>query len=153
MPDRLTYADDHDFFFRTTLSDLAQGPVLARVTRERGFDNVGLVHREDPYGRGLADTFADAWEGTLQAVPFGADQPSYLAELRRSAGGGAQALVVATFADQALSIVREAIDEGIYTQFVFADAAKRTRLVRELGGAKLGGMYGTAAAWEESSPT
>ena len=157
----LTDADDDDFFFRTTLADTAQGPVLARVTRERGFDNVGLIYRDDPYGQGLADVFADAWSGTLRSVPVGDDRPTYRAELRRSAVAGAQALVVVTFEDQALAIVREAIDHGIYTQFVFADAAKRVRLVTEIGGHALGGMYGTAGAptpdsaasaaeWEES---
>ena len=157
---RLTDADDDGFFFRTALADTAQGPVLARVTRDRGFENVGLLYHDDPYGQGLADTFAAAWNGTLRAVPVGDDQPMYHAELRRSAGDGAQALVVVTFEDQALAIVREAIDEGIYAQFVFADAAKRTQLVREVGGATLAGMYGTAGAptpdsaaaaeWEES---
>ena len=157
---QLTDAEDDDFFFRTTLADTAQGPVLARVTRDRGFDNVGLIYRDDPYGQGLADTFAEAWHGTLRAVPVDDEQPTYRAELRRSTGAGAQALVVVTFEDQALAIVREAIDEGIYARFVFADAAKRTRLVAEIGGDVLGGMYGTAGAptpdsiaaaeWEES---
>ena len=143
---RLTDAADDDFFFRTTLADTAQGPVLARVTRERGFDNVGLIYRDDPYGQGLADVFADAWHGTLRAVPVGDGQATYASELRRSAGAGAQALVVVTFEDQALAIVREAIDEGIYAQFVFADAGKRVRLVTAIGGDALGGMYGTAGA-------
>ena len=76
------------------------------------------------------------------------------------AGAGAQALVVITFEQQALSIVREALESGIYTQFTFGDAAKRRRLVTEIGGERLGGMYGTAgapapdneatAAWEAS---
>ena len=157
---RLTGAADDDFFFRSTLSDTAQGPVLARVTRDRGFDNVGLVYHNDAYGQGLAQSFGDAWEGTLQAVAVEADQPTYLPELRQSASLGAQALVVIAFEEQALAIVREAIDEGVYTQFLFGDAAKRPRLVREIGGDLLGGMYGAAGApapdsgaaaeWEES---
>ena len=54
-------------------------------------------------------------------------------------------MVVIASEGQALSIVREAIDEGIYSRFVFGDAAKRVSLVREIGGRdKLGGMYGTA---------
>ena len=53
-------------------------------------------------------------------------------------------MVVIASEGQALSIVREAIDEGIYSRFVFGDAAKRVSLVREIGGEKLGGMYGTA---------
>ena len=80
---RLTQAADSDFFFRTTLSDTAQGPVLARVTRDRGFDNVGLIYFDDPYGRGLAGSFAEAWDGGLEAVAVVDGQASYLPEFRR----------------------------------------------------------------------
>ena len=38
---KLTTIADGDFLFRTALSDVAQGPVLAGVAREQGFDNVG----------------------------------------------------------------------------------------------------------------
>ena len=156
---QLTRAADNDFFFRTTLSDTAQGPVLARVAQARGFDNVGLIYIDDAYGQGLAASFEEAWQGTLQAIAVDADLPTYLPQLQESAGAGGQALVVITFESQALAIVREAIDEGIYSQFVFDDAAKRISLVREIGGPLLGGMYGAAgapmphndatAAWED----
>ena len=138
--------EDGGFFFRTALSDAAQGPVLARVTRNRGFDNVGLIYQDDAYGRGLADAFQESWDGTLQVVSVDTAQTSFIAELTQSAGSGARALVVIAFEGQAVTIVRQAIDEGIYTQFVFGDAAKRVSLVREIGGEKLGGMYGTAGA-------
>ena len=146
---QLTEAEDGDYFFRTALSDAAQGPVLGRVIQDRGFDNVGLIYQNDSYGQGLAGTFEEAWNGTLRVVPVDIDQTSFLAELAQSASAGAQALVVVASEDMALSIVREAIDEGIYSQFVFGDAAKRQSLVREVGGEKLGDMYGTAGA---SSP-
>ena len=143
---QLSGVDDNGYFFRTALSDAAQGPVLARVARDRGFNNVGLVYQDDAYGRGLADAFQAAWSGTLQTVPIDVDQSSYLTELERSANAGAEALVVIAFEGRALSIVREALDKGIYSQFVFGDAAKRVSLVKEIGGEKLGGMYGTAGA-------
>ena len=157
---RLTESADSDFFFRTTLSDTAQGPVLARVTRDRGFDNVALIYRDDPYGRGLAGSFAEAWDGRVEAVAAVDGQLSYVRELRRVASAGAQALVVVTYDDQALTIIREALDESAFTEFLFGDSAKRPRLIEEIGGAALGGMYGTAGApspdsiaapaWEES---
>ena len=143
---QLSDVEDDGYFFRTALSDAAQGPVLARVTRDRGFDNVGLIYQNDAYGQGLAATFKESWGGTLRVVSVDTSQTSYLSELAQSADSGAQALVVIAFEGQALSIVREAIDEGVYTQFVFGDAAKRVSLVREIGGDKLGGMYGTAGA-------
>ena len=144
---QLTGVQDNDYFFRTALSDAAQGPVLARVARERGFNNLGLVYQDDAYGRGLADAFQAAWKAVrLQSVPIAVAQSSYLTELAQSANAGAEALVVIAFEGQALSIVREALDKGIYSQFVFGDAAKRVSLVKEVGGEKLGGMYGTAGA-------
>ena len=143
---QLTVADDDDYFFRVALSDVAQGPVLARVTRERGFDSVGLIYRDDPYGQGLAASFEAAWGGTVRSAPIEAEQESYLPELQETASAGAQALVVVTFEAQALAVVREAIREGIYDQFVFGDAAKRLGLVAAIGGGRLGGMYGTAGA-------
>ena len=143
---QLTLAADDGYFFRTALSDTAQGPVLARVTAERGFDNVGVLYIDDPYGQGLARSFQESWDGTLRSVAVDPNQTAHLAELRESASAGAQALVVITFEQQALSIVREALEAGIYSQFTFGDAAKRRSLVTEIGGERLGGMYGTAGA-------
>ena len=143
---QLSTVADNGYFFRTALSDAAQGPVLARVTRERGFDNVGLIYQDDAYGRGLADAFRAAWSGALQSVPIDVTQAGYLPELERSAAAGAEALVIIASEDRALPLVREALDNGIYSRFVFGDAAKRVSLVKDIGGDKLGDMYGTAGA-------
>ncbi len=149
---------DSDFLFRTALSDISQGPVLARVAREQGFDNVGLLFVDDAWGRGLAGAFEAAWDGAIKDVPVDRDQTSFLSALRESASADAQALVVIAFESAALAMVREAIDHGLYDKFVFGDAAKRPSLVRSLGGDRLGDMFGTgpasapasaaSAAWE-----
>ena len=143
---QLSTVSDNDFLFRTALSDAIQGPVLAAVTRERGFDNIGLIYLNDAYGQGLAAAFARAWDGTLRSVALEVNQPAYLPALRESAGSGAQALVVVAHEEQALAIVRTALDEDLFDQFIFGDAAKRLRLVQEIGGTRLSGMYGTAGA-------
>ena len=150
----LTEAADNDFLFRTALSDKAQGPALAQLTRERGFDNVGLIYVNDAYGQGLARAFGDAWEGEIRSVAFERGQPQFASELRDTASGGAQALVVIAFETDAVNIVRQAIDGGIYDSFTFGDAAKRLNLVRTIGGARLGDMYGAgpgSAPGNESS--
>ena len=90
----LTAVADNDFLFRTALSDVSQGPVLARLARERGIDNVGLLHVDDPWGRGLAGAFEAAWNGPVKAVPVDRSETDFLTALRESASGGAQALVV-----------------------------------------------------------
>ena len=75
---QLTLAADDGYFFRTALSDTAQGPVLARLTAERGFDNVGLVYIDDPYGQGLYRSFEESWEGPLRAVAVDRGQTDHL---------------------------------------------------------------------------
>ena len=149
----LTKAADNGYFFRTALADSAQGPVLARVTRERGFSNVGVIYINDAWGQGLAAAFAAAWEGEITMVAFEPDRTSAHDALRQSASRDAQALVVITFEEAAETIVREALALGLYDQFTFGDAAKSPALVRAIGGDRLGGMYGAAGASAPQSPS
>ena len=143
---KLSTAEDRDFLFRTAHSDVWEGPVLARVARGRGFDNLGLLYRDDAWGRGLAGSFAAAWKGGLVSVATASGQTGFLAELRESAKRGARALAVLAFETEAERIVRQAIDSGLYGSFLFGGAAKRIGLVRAVGGDRLGGMYGTGPA-------
>ena len=140
---RLTEAADRDFLFRTVLSDVAQGPVLARITGERGGGNVGLLYVDDAWGKGLAASFTTAWKGKLKAVAFSRGRSTFLDALRESASEGAEALVVIAFETDAKTMVQEALAHGIYRTFTFGDAAKRPYLVRSIGGDRLGGMYGS----------
>ena len=143
---QLSDVEDDGYFFRTALSDAAQGPVLARVTRDRGFDNVGLIYQDDAWGKGAGRHFRrvlgrDAAVRLRRYVPD--DFPCGVDAERgiRGAGIGRHRI-----RGPGVTIVRQAIDEGVYSQFVFGDAAKRVSLVREIGGEKLGGMYGAAGA-------
>ena len=150
---QLTAVDDNGYFFRTALSDVAQGPILADITRRQGFDNVGLIYQDDAYGAGLADAFAAAWDGELRSVPVDPGETELAVALEESAGGGAQALVVIAFEGLAIDLVRQAIDTGVYSQFVFADAAKRLSIAQEIGIEKLADMYGTGSAHAPHSAT
>ena len=152
----LTTAADNDFFFRTALSDSAQGPVLAGVTRKRGFTNVGVIYYDDAWGQGLAGAFAAAWEGEITVVVYDPESTTVADAVRAS--GGAQILIVIAFEEAAEAIVQEALAQGLYDRFAFGDAAKSPALARAIGGERLAGAYGTsstsapqsasAAAWD-----
>ncbi len=142
----LTSMEDNDFFFRAALSDIAQGPVLARVTRERGFDNVGVIYVNDAWGQGLAEAFSAAWTGRAVAVAIERGQDSYLPELRESAAEGAQALVVIASEREAETLLRESIENALFDRFTFGDAAKSPNLVKKIGGEHLADMYGASSA-------
>ncbi len=140
----LTTVEDDDFFFRTALSDSAQGPVLAEVNRDLGFDNVGLIFQNDAWGQGLARTFQDAWGGRVTAISVELEQESFLPQIRQSAANDPKSLVVIASESVALPLVKEAVESGIYDSFTFGDAAKRFSLVETVGAKHLAGMHGTA---------
>lgn len=157
----LTNSVDHDFFFRTALSDSAQGPVLARLTREQGFTNVGLIYRDDAWGQGLANAFQEAWTGEIRVVAIEpVETTTYLPQLQQIAGEDAQALVLITFNAAATIIIREAMDNGLFDQFAMGDALVGSEVVEGVGDDLRGRVFGTlpgtvpgrasTTAWEES---
>lgn len=155
----LTDAADNDFFFRTALSDSAQGPVVARLVRDQGFSNVGLIYRNDAWGKGLFDSFQAAWTGGLRAVSLEPGETALLPQLRQSANQDAEALVLITFDDATSIAVREALENSLYDQFVIVETSfseELQGLVGEAGGRAYGTAPGSAphnesaAAWERA---
>ena len=150
---QITLADDDGFLFRATLSDAAQGPVLAQLAVDQGFSRVGVLYRDDPYGQGLAEAFAASFGGEANLVPYQpVAQPSYLAELQRAAEGGAEALVVIAF-EEAQVFIREALEQELFDQFLFVDGSKSQDLIDAIGGEYLSGMPGTAQAPGPETPS
>ena len=142
----LTANEDRDLFFRTVLSDAAQGPVLAQLTRERGFENVGVIYRDDAWGQGLVESFQQAWTGGIAVVKSPLEpRESYLDLIEESARDGAQALVLLTFGTEAGIILQEALDSGLYDQFLFGDALRQASLAEVVGEGRLADMYGTVS--------
>ena len=150
----LTTNEDGDLFFRTVLSDIAQGPALAGLTRERGFENVGVIYRDDAWGQGLVKAFQEAWTGGIVTVNAPTElRESYLDLIEESAREGAQALVLLTFRPEAEVILREALESGLYDQFLFGDALRVVELAEAVGGGRLAGMYGTVSGPSHENPS
>ncbi len=155
----LTNAMDNDFLFRTTLSDHDQGPVLARITLEQGIGNVGMIYRDDVWGRGLADAFEGTWNGKLNRVALDPAETSFTDALNEAKGitleeeFQAQALVVLVFQPQQEAIVREALDRGLFKQFIFGPTGRSLDLLRAIGPEHLAGMRGTSPGAAQDTPS
>jgi branched-chain amino acid transport system substrate-binding protein len=48
-----------DYLFRLVPADDAQGKALARLVTQSGIQAIAVIHRNDPYGNGLATAFED----------------------------------------------------------------------------------------------
>ena len=149
---QLTIAEDNDFLFRSTVSDAAQGPVLAQLAADEGYTNVGVIFLNDPYGQGLAEAFDDAWGGEANIVSIEPRQATYLAELQQAADNDAEVLIVIAFPQEAEIFIREALEQGLFDEFLFVDGSKSQDLVDAIGAEYLEGMKGTAPAPGSESP-
>jgi len=146
----LTAVEDDDFLFRTTLSDAAQGLILAKLADELGYKKVSTMYVNNAYGEGLSENFAAAFEdlgGEVPAqVPHEQEQPSYLAELRQATEGSPDALAALSYPQSGTVYIKEAIENNLIKTFLFCDGTKSEDIVDAVGAANLEGMYGTVAA-------
>ena len=150
---QVTLAEDDDFLFRVSLADRIEGRYLAQLAAEEGFDNVGLLYRDDAFGQGMATAFEQHWTGTLSSIGVDPRAPSFTAELEQSVEFDPQALVLIAFPPETILILREALELGYYDEFVFGAPARSPGVSEAIGPELLAGMRGTyvAAAPENDS--
>ena len=134
----LSTIDDKGFFFRTSPSDARQGEVMADSVMEKGIKSVAVTYTNNDYGKGLADSFANAYKakgGTVTIVAAHDDgKADYSAEVAALAAAGGDALVVVGYADQGGSgVIQGALDTGAFSTFVLPDGMINNVLVEKFG--------------------
>lgn len=142
----VTALEDGDFLFRTTPHDGVQGILLARLVTAQGIDVVAVLYRNDDYGRGLAEAFSVNYSGDITSIiGYEPDQPAYSEELALAASAGAvDALVMISFPEDGIPILREAIGQEYFDRFVFTDGMKANDVVEAVGQDYLESSFGIA---------
>lgn len=139
-------AKDNDFLFRTTISDAAQGIVLANLAKDAGYAKVCTLYINSAYGQGLSNAFADSFKsqgGTVtDQVPHESEQTTYATELGKCKG--ADALAAIAYPESARVFLREAVEQGIVSSYLFVDGTKSEEMIGDLGWDKFDKMRGTA---------
>ncbi|MCA1770115.1 MAG: ABC transporter substrate-binding protein [Halomonas sp.] len=140
--------DDNDLVFRTVPSDAFQGELLAKLLLEKGIDFVAVTYVNNDYGRGLSDAFGEAFEaggGTVaDNLAHEDNRADYRSELGALSASGADTLVVLAYADTSgQTVLRQAYESGMFTQYVGADGMVGDSLVEAIGADVLDGMIAT----------
>lgn len=138
-----------DFLFRTCPSDALQGVVLGRLAKEIGYKTAAVLYVNNPYGQGLTDVFKATFEKlggkVLATIPHDEKPaPTYVAELRKAAEGNPDVLVAISYPGHATIYLKEAIEGGFFTKFLFVDGTKSEEIIKAVGAENLEGMLGTA---------
>ncbi|PZQ49309.1 MAG: branched-chain amino acid ABC transporter substrate-binding protein [Rhodovulum sulfidophilum] len=134
----LSTLEDNGFFFRTAPSDARQGVVLADLAVENGVKEVAITYTNNDYGKGLADSFAAAFQekgGTVAISAAHEDgKADYSAEVAALQASGAPTLMVFGYVDQGgRGIVQAALDTGAFESFYFGDGMYGQSLIDAVG--------------------
>jgi len=140
--------DDNDLVFRTVPSDAFQGEMLAKLLLDKGIDFVAVTYVNNDYGRGLSDAFSTAFEegdGEIaENLAHEDNRADYRSELGSLSVSGADTLVVLAYADTSgQTVLRQAYESGMFTQYVGADGMVGDSLVSAIGADILDGMIAT----------
>ncbi len=144
----LSTLEDDGLFFRTAPSDARQGVVMTDILMEAGIDEVAVTYTNNDYGKGLADSFQNAFEAAGGTVTINAahedGKADYSAEVGALAAAGGDLLVVAGYIDQGgPGIIRAALDTGAFDRFHLPDGMIGDAL-QERFGAEIDGSTGQA---------
>ncbi|MDN3523098.1 ABC transporter substrate-binding protein [Halomonas ramblicola] len=140
--------DDNDLVFRTVPSDAFQGEALAKMLLDKGIEEVVVTYVNNDYGRGLSDAFAATYEaegGTVaENLAHEDNRADYRSELGTLSATGVPNLVVLAYADTSgQTVLRQAYEGGMFTQYIGADGMVGSGLIEGVGGDVLEGMIAT----------
>ncbi len=151
-----------DLLFRTTAPDTYQGIVLAQllsgeIMEGHRFGSAATLYVNNPYGQGLSNAFARAFQargGTVQAqVPHPEEvQPTYSSQLALALQEEPDILVCISYPGHTATYLKEARDVFGFTSWAFCDANRSERVIESLGADVLAGSLGTAPGQDPSIP-
>lgn len=144
----ITGLADKDFLFRSVPSDAFQGVALAQVVSGAGYENIAALYVNNDYGEGLAESFKKAFEKqggmVSNSLAYEPGNASYRGELAKAASGDAEALLLIGYPENGITILRQALEEGYFREFVYTDGLKAPEIIEALGAEYLNGSFGTA---------
>lgn len=144
----VTELDDNDLVFRTVPSDAFQGEMLAKLLIDKGIEEVAVTFVNNDYGQGLSDAFTSTFEAeggsVVESLAHEDNRADYRSELGILSSTGVQTLVVLAYADTSgQTVLRQAAESGVFTQYVGADGMVGNSLVEAVGADVLEGMIAT----------
>ncbi len=144
----ITTLKDNGYLFRTAPSDARQGEVLAQVAKARGIKTIAVTYTNNDYGKGLSNSFSNAFKAAGGKVALAAShedgKADYSAEVGALAATGAEHLAVFGYVDKGgKGIIQASLDAGAFDKFVLADGMVGESLIGAIGKA-LNGSVATA---------
>jgi len=141
--------------FRVFPSDALQGIGVAELTHSLKFDAVVLTYINNDWGVGLAEIFKKKYLGAGGKImdEFAHDEgkTDYRSEVLRIRKSNPKAVVNLTYIKEGATILKQAYESGMKTQWLMGSASKSPKLV-ELAGEAAEGVIGTYPTFSQETP-
>ena len=134
----LSTINDKGYFHRTAPSDARQGQVLADVLGSRGINEVAVTYTNNDYGKGLAESFSNAFKAQGGKISISAahedGKADYSAEVGALSASGSKYLAVFGYLDQGgKGIIQASIDLDAFSSFIMADGMVGDSILAAIG--------------------
>jgi len=134
-------------FFRTFATSKVQAAVAAMQAKEAGYSSVTILYKNDDWGQDIgrlaAEAFAGAGIEVRGQIAINDNQPSYRAEATQALTTRPDALYMALYPKEGISVVREWISLGGTTEFIGTNSLKSDEFREAVGLQYLGNFIGT----------
>jgi branched-chain amino acid transport system substrate-binding protein len=144
-----------DYVFRVFPSDLLQGIGVAELTDSLGYKEVVLTYVNNDWGVGLADVFKSKFTAAggkiIDELPHAEGKTDYRSEVLRMKRHNPAAIVNLTYIKEGATILKQAYETGLKTQWLMGSASKSPKLV-ELSGEASEGVIGTYPTFSQDTP-
>jgi ABC-type branched-subunit amino acid transport system substrate-binding protein len=142
------------YVFRVFPSDALQGIGAAELTKSLGYPEVVLTYVTNDWGVGLADVFKKEYikrgGKIIDTVPHQEGKTDYRSELLRIARHAPRAVVNLTYFKEGATMLKQAYEAGMKTQWIMGSASKSPKLV-ELAGETAVGVIGTYPTFSQET--
>ena len=134
-------------WFRTFATSRVQGSVAAMAAKEAGYKKVTVFYKNDDWGQDLGKLAAAAFrasgiEVTAQ-IAINDGQPGYRAEVTQGLGGKPDAVYLALYPKEGISVVREWLSLGGTNKMIGANSLKSDDFRNAVGMQHLANFVGT----------
>jgi ABC-type branched-subunit amino acid transport system substrate-binding protein len=134
-------------WFRTFATSRVQASIAAMLAREAGYKRVTILYKNDDWGQDIGRLAAAAFRGSgievAAEIAITDGQPSYRAEVTQALASRPEAVYLALYPKEGISVVREWISLGGTRNMIGANSLKSAEFRDTVGMQFLGNFVGT----------
>ncbi len=130
----LSDAETHPHFFRVVPSDALQGQAVNDVVGEHGGTAVALLHMNNAYGSGLADSFSGAYGADNLCAQIGYEDTltDFSSQVQSIMDAGCDTVVMVSYAADGAAIIEELAAQSFTGQIIGTDGIAETGIAADM---------------------